>query len=244
MTNNPRHLSVSNEHFTPSYIIEAARSTLTKIDLDPASSAFANKTVKADKIHTQVENGFLLPWEGNVFLNPPGGRCDDKGVTVISLKKPLKGWTCKSDETIQCTHTHTGVRSSQKRWWKKLVSEWQLGRVKQAIFVGFSLEILQTTQTHEKDEEPSLIPLDFPLCFPSSRVAYFKQMKVLQVDLEDPENEFVLEEGTAPPHASVLIYLPPSRKTSIVSDEILQSCINFESYFRHIGRCIWTHHKQ
>ena len=45
------------EYYTPPRIIEAARRTMGRIDLDPASSVKANETVKAQHIFTAADNG-------------------------------------------------------------------------------------------------------------------------------------------------------------------------------------------
>lgn len=63
--------SGNNEWYTPSVFIEAARSVLGEIDLDPASSEIANKTVKAGLFYTAQDNGLEKPWFGNVWMNPP-----------------------------------------------------------------------------------------------------------------------------------------------------------------------------
>lgn len=63
--------SGNNEWYTPSVYIEAAREVMGTINLDPASSEIANKTVQADKYYTASDNGLILPWSGNVWLNPP-----------------------------------------------------------------------------------------------------------------------------------------------------------------------------
>ena len=50
------------------------RGFLGKIDLDPASSAKANETVKAGRYFTIEENGLDKVWRGQVWLNPPFSR--------------------------------------------------------------------------------------------------------------------------------------------------------------------------
>ena len=41
------------------------------IDLDPASSAKAQETVKAGAYMTAADDGLDVVWEGRVWLNPP-----------------------------------------------------------------------------------------------------------------------------------------------------------------------------
>ena len=63
--------SGDNEWYTPSAIIALARGVMGGIDLDPASSAVANRTVQADRYYDQSDNGLIQPWRGRVWLNPP-----------------------------------------------------------------------------------------------------------------------------------------------------------------------------
>jgi hypothetical protein len=62
------------EYYTPVEIVEAARRTMGGIDLDPASSETANRTVKASQIFTKEDNGLKRHWFGKVWLNHPFGR--------------------------------------------------------------------------------------------------------------------------------------------------------------------------
>lgn len=67
-------MSVSNEWYTPHVYIEAVRQVLGEIDVDPASCAYANETVKAKVFYDANVDGLSKQWHGRVFLNPPYGR--------------------------------------------------------------------------------------------------------------------------------------------------------------------------
>lgn len=156
----PQHSSATQEHYTPSDIIERARKLLGGFDLDPASCVEANKRVGARRIYTETDDGLSKPWTGRVFLNPPGGR-DREARTLF--------------------------RSVTLAFWDKLTREWQAGNVTEAFFVGFTLEILRTSQR-------AALPVQaFPRCYPASRLHFIR-----------PGGEA----GHSPPHANVLVYLP------------------------------------
>jgi ParB family chromosome partitioning protein len=63
--------SGQNEWYTPEVYITAARKVMGDIDLDPASSEIANRTVKAEIYYTQETDGLAHDWFGNIWMNPP-----------------------------------------------------------------------------------------------------------------------------------------------------------------------------
>jgi hypothetical protein len=65
--------SESSDWHTPPPYLEAAREVLGIIDLDPASSAEANETVRAAKFFSKEDDGLKEYWFGRVFMNPPYG---------------------------------------------------------------------------------------------------------------------------------------------------------------------------
>lgn len=63
--------SGQNEWYTPSIYIDAARQVMGTINLDPASSAVAQRFVKAERFYTINDDGLKQDWKGKVRLNPP-----------------------------------------------------------------------------------------------------------------------------------------------------------------------------
>lgn len=59
------------EYYTPAKIIEAARTVMGGIDLDPASCEDAQRTVKASVFYSELDDGLSQEWLGRIWCNPP-----------------------------------------------------------------------------------------------------------------------------------------------------------------------------
>jgi len=63
--------SGDNEWYTPKEYLDAVKSVMGSIDVDPASSQIANTIVQAATYYTVADDGRNKDWTGNVFMNPP-----------------------------------------------------------------------------------------------------------------------------------------------------------------------------
>lgn len=80
----PPRMITGDDFYTNEIIIEAARSTLGGIDLDPASHAVANQVVQASRFYTIGDNGLSREWAGRVWLNPPFSQWQDWVPKILS----------------------------------------------------------------------------------------------------------------------------------------------------------------
>lgn len=104
--------SGNNEWYTPFEYIQAARMVMGSIDLDPASSAIANKTVGATTYYTAETNGLDKTWSGNIWLNPPYAS-DLIGKFADKLL---------SERNHYFQATVLVNNSTETRWFKKIIS--------------------------------------------------------------------------------------------------------------------------
>jgi phage N-6-adenine-methyltransferase len=131
--------SDQNDWRTPRKFLEAARSVMGEIDLDPASSAEANETVKASTFYTEADNGLEKPWKGRVWLNPPYG-----GDARLFVERLLREYQV-GNVTTACLLVNS--HPTETKWFQVLFAHpicFVHGRID---FGGPSREV-STTSTH------------------------------------------------------------------------------------------------
>lgn len=167
------HSADSDEHFTPAAVAQAAVLVMSWIDLDPFSCAMANGVIGASMYYSHEDDGYAQDWGSEydpqrLFVNPPSSRVKRKPDRAPkALVKP----------------------GAIHAWWK-LLDEYQAGRVAQAVFLSFNMNLFQTGQ---RFGYPA--PYQFPFVVPNARLKFWGESR-------EPG------EGS-PSHASAIIYLPP-----------------------------------
>lgn len=177
-----KHSQKNPNFMSPTWLVKAAREVLGEIDLDPASDEEANKIIKAERIYTAADDGLRKSWrvgESNttIFLNPPGGL-----IRTAAARAALP-------EELRAS------RSSAAIWWHKLCVEHARGGL-EAIFVGFSIELLQSCQAFA-ERRFHRHPLEFACCFPRERISF--------VELDEGGERRV---AGMPGHGNVIVHLP------------------------------------
>lgn len=134
--------SGDDEYYTSTIIIEAARATMGSIDLDPASSDKANRTVKADNYWTKDGDAlsfhtwryfnmdredFDMRRAGNVWMNHPFGK-GEKACKKKCIKKICRERGHHIDQDIP----------GNNEWINKLLTEYKKGNIKQACCITFA----------------------------------------------------------------------------------------------------------
>lgn len=116
-----------------------------------------------------------------------------------------------------------------KAFWAKLVDEYMNGLVACAIWVGFSIDQLQTLQ-----RAAAFGPMHFPICVPRQRIQFVKSLEQpAQRDLfgnESPDPTPVV--GESPTKPNFICYLP-GRGGDHINQEV--SKLRFREVFSRFG---------
>jgi hypothetical protein len=140
------------ELYTPPTIIEAARTAMGGIDLDPASCDYANEHfVKATAYWTALEDGLSQEWHGRVWMNHPFGKAEK------ACEDPCKKKTCQARG-----YHRIKDKPGNADWINKLVHEYTVLRTTAACCITFA-------STSEAWFKPLLLR---PQCFLTPRTNY------------------------------------------------------------------------
>jgi len=126
----------------------------------------------------------------------------------------------------------TKGKSNAAIWWAKLAREYLGGYVTQAVFLGFSIEILATAQDSE------LWPGSLPFCVPRQRIEFLRAREPggapgMRSLFDEPRTIF--ESGESPTHSNVIVFLPPHGEEW----ERHAAVRRFAAAFSELGKVRW-----
>jgi ParB family chromosome partitioning protein len=105
--------SGNTEYYTDAAIVESARRVLGGIDLDPASSAVANKVVKATRFYSIGDDGLKQHWNGKVWMNHPF----QKGLNHLWIQKLVESFKRGDVSAAICIC----FASTSEKWFQPLL---------------------------------------------------------------------------------------------------------------------------
>lgn len=121
--------SEMSEWYTPPKFIEAARSVMGNIDLDPASCWAANQWIEANQFYNKEDGGLVKQWHGNIFSNPPYGKTGAQSNQDI--------WARKLEEEFHAGRVRQGILLTKcvpgYVWWERLFRRWTVCFVRERI---------------------------------------------------------------------------------------------------------------
>lgn len=165
---------ITKDWLTPVEYLPYIDALLGDIDLDPCSTHHANaQFLRAKRIYTLEEDGLNTPepWSGKVYLFPPTyGRCS------FSKQRGTWRWSLKAG---------AAAKSPSMVWFKRLLKEWKLRNVSEALFFTTNPEMMRLC--------PEI--WDYPICIPT-----------LRANLIHGEKLFVLKQAL---YWGYFVYLPP-----------------------------------
>lgn len=166
---------IRKDWLTPVEYLPYIDALLGDIDLDPCSTHHANaQFLRAKQIYTLDDDGLNIqePWKGKVYLFPPTyGRCS------FSKVRGTWRWSMRGG---------TGAKAPSVVWFRRLLKEWKLRNVSEALFFTTYPEMMRVC--------PEM--WDYPICIPKDRANVIHGEK--------------LDTLPTPAHWGYFIYLPPA----------------------------------
>ncbi len=163
----PQHSSKDAEWMTPPEVVRCLhRFWGGPPDLDAASDPERNQIIQARQILTKEDDALTTEW-------PEVSTC---------FVNPPGG--------------KMGQKSLAGLFWARTVDQYVRRRVREVVFLGFTIELLRTAQTYA----PHITPLDCTICVPKQRLRFVRP---------DPSKPDGLEVGKSPAHANVLVLITP-----------------------------------
>lgn len=113
----------NDDRYTPPHIVEMVREVFGgNITLDPATSATAQRVVKAQYHYTKKQNGLQRAWLGNVFLNPPYGH--GPGLTDSNKPQLVKLFLRRLIEQYEAGWVGQAIVIVQAKLFNSVCTQW------------------------------------------------------------------------------------------------------------------------